>query len=83
MAIKTVEKGCYLKVSVCNTCDWFYKPLSVSGFISPPRVICPDCGDDIETVIGRYVFNVKREWLGLSEERCITGFERKCLCLVL
>jgi hypothetical protein len=68
------KPGKYLKARVCTNCTWFEPPFWV--FISiADYVVCPECGHNVETKIGRYWSKEKKKCFGLVKENIITGFE--------
>ena len=66
--------GAYLKVSCCTQCDWYQS----TNILAIPRVICPDCGCDLDQVVGRYMLE-KKSTDFFSTDYVVVGFEKKVL----
>ena len=74
----SIEKGCYLKASICvSRCGWTEASDRSSTRITPPRLVCPSCGGELEVVVGRYLYTDYSGWFGLVKWRQYVGFEEK------
>lgn len=70
--------GKYAHNQCCPNCDYYDLPLIHSIYPPASRSICPDCGDTLKTIIGRFKYKtVKCGFFKLSERTEITGFIRR------
>lgn len=50
----------------CSQCPWFERPS-----LYPPRAVCPMCGGDVQSSLGRFMVREKQRWFGTDTE--VTG----------
>ena len=68
MKTKTTTKITgFRKLADCPVCDW-YQPLMPlvlwrGGWPEKDFNICPDCGEEVHTIIGRYIITTTTETL--------------------
>ena len=63
--------GAFDRINCCTKCDWFQR----RGFLVPPRVVCPECGSDLQSEVGQYRIKETKN-LFSKETECI-AFIRK------
>ena len=52
----------FRKLEACTECEW-YEPLHSARRWS----VCPDCGEDVHTIVGRYIITTTTEtFLGID-----------------
>lgn len=61
-----IQYGNYLREECCEDCDYVYDITRYAGANMQPIhfEICPDCGGELEFIIGRWKFSEHRTWYG-------------------
>lgn len=70
--------GKYVRNQCCQGCDYYDFPLLHSNYPPAPRLICPNCGDTLKVIVGRFKYKIVNYGLfNLFERTEITGFIRR------
>lgn len=69
--------GNYIREECCVDCDYVYDVTKLVGAnMQPiPFEICPECGGELELIIGRWKYTERKTWLGKTITNWY-GFEK-------
>ncbi len=66
--------GVYVENFCCTECDWYANP--ISGLHRSVTPICPKCGAETKTVVGRFTYTVAKRWF-FDDDIKVTGFLKR------